>query len=222
MTSIIGVLQGSRMGRDDRPRGEEEGDLVAPAEREYVGVPVLVLLLDTEPVLVLDTPEVLVPVTVLVDVLVEVTEPVARGEAVPLLEAEGDLYDSNYKADEEELFSACLHLGRLREEHDLVLCEVVYKSIKEGPPKTLAKAPMAANDMNAVRSKQETVQVEVEELVPMTAKDLRETGLQRVLDAEVAKEREEAAADAAAEFLLLHGITKEEKETRDRDAANRF
>ena len=113
------------------------------------------------------------------------------------------------------------YVARL-EEHDLALCEVVYRSIKEGPPSALAKAPMAASDMNAVRSKQETVQVEVEELVPMTAKDLRETGLQRVLDAEVAKEREEAAADAAAEFLLLHGITKEEQEKRDRDAANRF
>ena len=43
------------------------------------------------------------------------------------LEAEGDLYDSNYKADEEELFSACLHLGRLREEHDLVLDTVVVR-----------------------------------------------------------------------------------------------
>ena len=43
------------------------------------------------------------------------------------LEAEGDLYDGNYKADEEELFSACLHLGRLREEHDLVLDTVVVR-----------------------------------------------------------------------------------------------
>ena len=48
------------------PLGEAVGERVPPVERLYVGVPVAVLELDMEPVLVLDRPEVRVPVTVLV------------------------------------------------------------------------------------------------------------------------------------------------------------
>ena len=62
------------------PLGEEEGDLVAPAERLYVGVPVEVLEVDTLAVVVLVAQEVLVPVRVEVEVRVEVSEGVAAAE----------------------------------------------------------------------------------------------------------------------------------------------
>ncbi len=70
------------------PLGEPVADLVPPVEREKVGVPVLVLLLDTLAVLVLLAPPVRVPVVVPVEVLVEVAELVSAGEEEALLEEE--------------------------------------------------------------------------------------------------------------------------------------
>ena len=112
------------------------------------------------------------------------------------------------------------YVARL-EPHDLFLCECIFQAVRGGPPKELAKARMAESDMTAVNSVEEEVQVEVEELAPMSAAEMQRTGLTKQLEEEVKKEREEAERDAAAEFLLIHGISREEKEKKEREAAQR-
>ncbi len=108
------------------------------------------------------------------------------------------------------------------EAHELFLCEVIYGVIKDGAPKELAAAQRAAADMNKVNIMEEEVQVEVEELAPMSHAEMHRSGLTKQLEEERKRDAEEAARDADAEFLIIHGITRAEAEKRQREDAQRF
>ena len=75
------------------PLGDAEAVREAPVEREYVGVPVPVLVVDMELVGVLDVAAVLVPVTVPVEVLEAATERLPGAEPVGVLLVEPDLVE---------------------------------------------------------------------------------------------------------------------------------
>ena len=105
--------------------------------------------------------------------------------------------------------------------HELHLLQAVHSAIEGGPPPDRARAAMPLADLNSMHSLEEEVQVEVEEMAPMSHSEMARSGLAKQLAEEAARDREEAERDAEAEYLLVHGISKAEQEKKDREDAQR-
>jgi hypothetical protein len=102
--------------------------------------------------------------------------------------------------------------------HELALCEFVYKSVEAGPPADLLKARRDATDLSKVVEMEEEYEEEVEVLRPMTAEELRKSGIAEELEAEAAADLAEEAADKEEEERLRDPAAARKKE-REKAAA---
>lgn len=113
------------------------------------------------------------------------------------------------------------YVGELQP-HELALCQSIYEGVREGPPKHLAKAAMAEADLTKVVLMEEWVNVEVDGMQRMSHTEMLKSGLLKVLEDEEDVDKAQAEEDAKVEFKLIHGMTMEEKDKRDRERDQRF
>jgi hypothetical protein len=88
--------------------------------------------------------------------------------------------------------------------HELIMIDVVYRSIENGPPVELVRAAREAADMNKVEDEEVYEEVPVEVLEPMSNEELKKSGIMDDLEAEAAADREEEEADRLAEEEIRH------------------
>lgn len=96
--------------------------------------------------------------------------------------------------------------------HELAMCEYVYRSIESGPPADLLKARRETADHGKVVEMEEEYAEEVEIMKPMTAEELRKSGIAEELEAEAAADKAEEEADKLAEELLKNPRAVKQRE----------
>ena len=106
--------------------------------------------------------------------------------------------------------------------HELAALGAVSNAVREGPPPEIARVRREQADLSRVVEVEEDALVEVEEVVPQTAEEMRLSGLAAELAVEEEADDAEADADADAEYKLIHGISRLDQEKLDAERENNY